>query len=148
MSFVSEPNFCYGRSNRLSGKEAFQLVFRKGSKRVADSFLSYHVKRLPNSCPEAAQINKRKYDDRNTPNVGGPRLGIQIKKKYVKKAVTRNKIKRIIRESFRCKKNNTSIAGLDIIVTVISECASKQPIHELRSNIDRLWVIIAKYQKS
>lgn len=43
-----------------------------------------------------------------------PRLGIIVAKKHVKLAVQRNRIKRLLRESFRCKRY--SIPGLDIVV--------------------------------
>lgn len=42
------------------------------------------------------------------------RLGLVIAKKHVKLAVRRNRIKRIIRESFRHEQD--SLAGLDIVV--------------------------------
>ncbi|MGB6976687.1 MAG: ribonuclease P protein component [Gammaproteobacteria bacterium] len=45
-----------------------------------------------------------------------PRLGISLPKKVVPIAVQRNRIKRVIRESFRLQQN--SLKGLDIIVVV------------------------------
>lgn len=43
-----------------------------------------------------------------------PRLGLVIAKKHVRHAVQRNRIKRLIRESFRHQQEN--LAGLDVIV--------------------------------
>jgi ribonuclease P protein component len=43
-----------------------------------------------------------------------PRLGLVIAKKHVRFAVQRNRIKRLIRESFRHQQE--SLAGLDVIV--------------------------------
>lgn len=43
-----------------------------------------------------------------------PRLGLAIAKKHVRRAVDRNRIKRLIRESFR--HNLTFLSGLDIVV--------------------------------
>lgn len=43
-----------------------------------------------------------------------PRLGIVVAKKHVRLAVQRNRIKRLIRDSFRL--NQHQLAGIDIIV--------------------------------
>jgi len=42
------------------------------------------------------------------------RLGIIVAKKHVKHAVQRNRIKRLLRESFRCKRH--SLSNLDLVV--------------------------------
>lgn len=42
------------------------------------------------------------------------RLGIIVAKKHVKLAVQRNRLKRLLRESFR--QNKTAIAGIDFVV--------------------------------
>ena len=47
-------------------------------------------------------------------NGGIARLGLAISKKHCKKASSRNRIKRIIRESFR--KNSEPLSGIDIVV--------------------------------
>jgi ribonuclease P protein component len=44
------------------------------------------------------------------------RLGLAIPRKYVKSAVGRNRIKRLVRESFR--QHQHAIAGLDLVVTL------------------------------
>lgn len=43
-----------------------------------------------------------------------PRLGVVVAKKVIRKAVTRNRVKRIIRESFRTHQD--VLVGLDIVV--------------------------------
>ena len=43
-----------------------------------------------------------------------PRLGLAIAKKQIKNAVDRNRVKRIIRESFRCKFQD--LPAVDIVV--------------------------------
>ena len=43
-----------------------------------------------------------------------PRLGLAISKKHCRKATARNRIKRVIRESFR--QHQAELAGLDIVV--------------------------------
>ena len=47
------------------------------------------------------------------------RLGMAISKRVLKKAVDRNRIKRIVRESFRC--HQQELSGLDIVVMCRNE---------------------------
>lgn len=74
-----------------------------------------------------SRINKFKY----------PRIGIIIKKKYVKLANKRNTIKRLIRESFRL--NQHLLLNKDFIVKVNKKiiCIDK---YELRINLEKLWI--------
>jgi ribonuclease P protein component len=67
----------------------------------------------------------------------GPRLGIIIPKHHIKRAVDRNLIRRLVRESFRHQKE--SLKGLDIIVLLRSKCT---PLDKkaLRDDIDKLWL--------
>lgn len=46
--------------------------------------------------------------------LGFPRLGLVIAKKNVRTAVSRNRVKRVVRETFRCSQD--SLAGLDYVV--------------------------------
>lgn len=64
------------------------------------------------------------------------RLGIIVGKKTAKSAVTRNQIKRAIRESFRAKKDQ--INAIDIIVLARQGCGSLTKT-ELREEMDQLW---------
>ncbi len=72
--------------------------------------------------------------------IGQPRLGVIVAKRHAKRAVDRNIIKRIIRESFRLAK--TSLPANDFIVIL------KRPIkainrpkykHRLRLQMESLW---------
>lgn len=64
------------------------------------------------------------------------RLGLAISKKKVKLAVGRNRIKRIIRESFR--HNHEVIKGLDIVVIAGRDIAQLTR-EQLRQNLDEKW---------
>lgn len=69
-----------------------------------------------------------------------PRLGLAIAKKNVKKAVTRNLIKRTVRENFRLRRQ--AIKNLDIVVLARREAAdASSPI--LRKSLDRHWFKLA-----
>ena len=64
------------------------------------------------------------------------RLGVIVSKRVAKRAVSRNRIKRAVRESFRA--NKTRLEGIDVIILLrqINGTVSKA---ELRGVIDQLW---------
>lgn len=64
-----------------------------------------------------------------------PRLGLAISKRKARLAVTRNRLKRLIRESFRLKEQNYCA---DYIVMAGSQSASADN-RELLSSLDRHW---------
>ncbi len=70
---------------------------------------------------------------------GGGRLGLAISKKHVRTAVARNRIKRLVRESFR--KRRASLSRLDIVV-LGRQGLGDQPnpliLQSLRGHWDRL----------
>lgn len=65
------------------------------------------------------------------------RLGLAIAKKRAKRAVDRNRIKRVARESFR--HNRTRLVGYDAVVMNKDNAASASTI-ELRQSLDTLWL--------
>jgi len=70
-----------------------------------------------------------------------PRLGMAISKKNAKRAVDRNRIKRIFRESFRI--NQHKLPCVDIIA-MSKPSALKLDKLEMRKQIDRQWHFIRK----
>ena len=81
----------FPRSARLPSPEDFKTVFKKANKL---NFKEFTVYVLQTNKPES-------------------RLGLAISKKSAKKAVSRNLIKRIIRDSFRLRRNK--LRGWDIV---------------------------------
>lgn len=65
-----------------------------------------------------------------------PRLGLAVSKKNFKKAVDRNLIKRVIRESFRL--NQSKLKGLDIVVMSrgTTDVADKAALH---TSLEKHW---------
>jgi ribonuclease P protein component len=59
-----------------------------------------------------------------------------VGKRVAKKAVSRNQIKRVIRESFRFQQKKLS--GIDIIVIARQQC-DKLSKQKLREGIEQLW---------
>ncbi len=105
---------CFPRNHRLITKAEFKNIFDKSHK-VNQRYLLALFK--PNQKPYA-------------------RLGLVIGKKVANSAVARNRIKRVIRESFRLTQDKLS--GLDIIVIGRHQCDTLNKM-ELRKGIDRLW---------
>ena len=70
-----------------------------------------------------------------------PRLGLVIAKKHVKHAVNRNRLKRVIRESFRLKQHN--LPPIDAIV-LARRGADKLSNAELFVILEKLWTRVAK----
>jgi len=65
------------------------------------------------------------------------RFGLAIAKKRAKRAVDRNRIKRIARESFR--HNQLLLKGFDVVVMNKDNAATATRL-ELRQSLDTLWV--------
>jgi len=64
------------------------------------------------------------------------RLGLAISKKHCRKATARNRIKRIIRESFR--QQQALLAGLDVVV-INRPGATAATSHQISDSLDRHW---------
>ncbi|WP_428606494.1 ribonuclease P protein component [Sedimenticola sp.] len=109
----------FGRNRRLVKPVEFKRVFQN-SRRSSDR--CFTVLFLANDTPHA-------------------RLGLAIAKKILKRAVDRNRVKRLIRESFRLKQHD--LAGLDLVVM----CARGIDLsnkHLLRDSLDRHWMKAAQ----
>ena len=65
-----------------------------------------------------------------------PRIGMAVAKKRAKRAVDRNRLKRIIRETFRSKK--VGLVGIDIVV-MNRDHSIKASNSELRDSLIRLF---------
>ncbi len=67
---------------------------------------------------------------------GNPRLGLAIAKKHCKLATGRNRIKRLVRESFR--HNKQVLNGLDVVV-INTSATHRADNHTLASSLERHW---------
>ncbi len=65
-----------------------------------------------------------------------PRLGLIVSKKRIRKAVSRNRIKRIIRDSFRLHQHQ--LPAVDVILLAY-QSADSADSRELNSSLDRHW---------
>lgn len=79
---------------------------------------------------------------RGGPDVSSnPRLGLAISKKNVRLAVDRNRIKRLIRESFRTR--NAGLDGLDIVVLARSG-VHRADNRQILQSLEQLWSDLAR----
>ncbi|MCL6268560.1 ribonuclease P protein component [Sansalvadorimonas sp. 2012CJ34-2] len=112
--------FGFSRNLRLLKASEFKRVFDKAEIKVSDKNLLILARR-------------------NT--LGIPRLGLVIAKKNIRTAVARNKVKRIIRETFRLSQN--SLPELDYVVLArkgLGELDNRQ----LHSLLDKQWLRVKK----
>ena len=72
---------------------------------------------------------------------GHGRIGLIIAKRHVKRAVDRNRIKRLVRESFRHRR--AGLPSLDIVVLARPGLASLDS-SEIYRQLDKLWRKLAK----
>ena len=66
----------------------------------------------------------------------GPRLGLAISARAVPRAVSRNRIKRLARETFRARRG--ALPAADIVLQARSGAAAADSV-ELRATLERLW---------
>jgi len=110
----------FSRRVRLLSSDDFQKVFKQTGCRSVDQQLTV-----------LARQNK----------LGYARLGLAISKRTIKMATGRNRVKRLVRESFR--QNQQLLTGLDLVV--LSRNATSQASNsELTSALQIHWQRIAK----
>lgn len=67
---------------------------------------------------------------------GQARLGLAVSRKVSKRAVARNRIKRVVRESFRV--HRAALPALDVLVIARASAAAAENA-ALRADLDGLW---------
>jgi ribonuclease P protein component len=104
----------FPKSKRLLTKGDYRFVFAEPL-RVSDAHLT--VLARPNG-------------------TGTARLGLAISKKSLRRAVDRNRVKRIVREAFR--QRHPVIPGFDVVVMARNGCAEASSA-ALRTSFNRHW---------
>lgn len=105
----------FPKNKRLLNPDDFGVVLKNGAGRVTNK--KFFVVYRPNE-------------------LGYPRIGIAISKKLIKKAVGRNRIKRLVRESYRKKKGE--FPSVDIVVLGRNGIVDVDN-RALHNNLDTLW---------
>jgi len=112
----------FSRTSRLLDSTDFDRVFRN-SRRSADRYFTVLYR-----------SNGLDY----------PRLGMAIAKKRVRLAVSRNRVKRIVREKFRAARRQ--LIGMDIVI-MAGPKATTASNAELSASLDRHWQLLEKSTK-
>ncbi|WP_354622900.1 ribonuclease P protein component [Psychromonas sp. MME2] len=107
-------NYSFSRELRLLTPDDFQPVFKNA---------------IPAVSPHLTLLARKNTLDH-------PRIGMAIPKKHIKRAVGRNRIRRIIREQFRHQQQQ--LPAIDIVVIAKAGIAdlSNQEINKI---LDKLW---------
>ncbi len=114
---LQTAGYAFPREARLLDGASFSAVFKQ-NRRLSDRYwtLLCHV-----------------------PSEGEARLGLAIAKKRARRAHDRNRIKRVARESFR---HHRAELGSRQVVLMNRDPAVAATTAELRSSLDRLWVLL------
>jgi ribonuclease P protein component len=112
MKPATRKNNRYLRKNRIVKPSEIYNIYRNG-KKIQNEWLSICYIR---------EKKRELEDSRNLPKISEDnRLGILIKRKVFRSAVSRNTFKRIIREFFRCLENDFSSTHSFLV------CAERPP---------------------
>jgi ribonuclease P protein component len=111
----------YPRAYRLLTAAQYQRVFRRCERRAGDALIS--VLAVANGLDH-------------------PRLGTAVSIKAAGSAVTRNRIKRLIRESFRL--HQAMLRGQDLVV-LVRPGVSTRSNREINRTLDNHWRTIAAH---
>ncbi|MTW20509.1 ribonuclease P protein component [Allochromatium palmeri] len=114
-----DANQRFGRDRRLTNSGQFKRVFAEASRANRQSLVVLY---RPNGL------------DR-------PRLGLAIAKKCARRAVDRNRLKRLARESFR--RSFQRLPGVDIVV-LCAQGATRESNQRLFDVLERAWSHIGK----
>jgi ribonuclease P protein component len=111
---ASSRSIRFTKNNRLLDAAAFGRVFAKAT-RSRDRFFTVLCRRKTEPTP---------------------RLGLAISKKHCRQATARNRMKRIIRESFR--EHQALLTGLDIVV-INQPAAASADNRQMFESLDSHW---------
>lgn len=108
--------FDFNKARRLLKKNAYDAVFKEAKKIVVAEFVFLY-------CPN---------------QVGHARLGLAISKKAIAKAHDRNRIKRLLRETFRLR---SGLPHVDVIVLMRGRVLAMQNL-AIMAKLDKAWNIL------
>jgi ribonuclease P protein component len=109
----------FPRQNRLTRAKDYSLLFENNF-RLGDASMTILVGKIPGDLP---------------------RLGFAIAKKQIPKAIQRNRLKRVFRESFRT--NRHRLPNHDIVIMVRRSILKLDPVL-LNSSLEKHWNAVIK----
>lgn len=117
---MKTAEYTFPRQARLLSTQQYQLVFNQSQCRSSDRTLTILARRN---------------------GVVAARLGLVIGKRVARSAVVRNRLKRIVRESFR--HHQALLSGLDVVV-LGRECLQQCSNPELTQSLQHHWQRVAQ----
>ena len=111
--------YCFDKTRRLLKKVDYDRVFNQATKMVTSDFIVLY----------------------RSNEVGHARLGLALSKRMIAKAHDRNRVKRVLRETFR---TNDSLPAIDIIILArhgVSDVQNSKIISKLSKTWEKLSVV-------
>ncbi len=130
---MTDNGISFSRSVRLLKPDEYSRVF-KNPERSSDRYLTVLAVNREESLIDNSGLAAEK-------QASGPRLGLASSKKNAKRAVDRNRIKRLIRESFR--QNRCKLPAIDLVVMAkpVAKNADNQQIFQ---SLEQHWHKLAQ----
>lgn len=137
---MTDKTACFSRQERLLKAEEFSRVFKKPF-RSSDRYFTILAVDI-----EIDDIGDVDAEQVKTGLIkSGPRLGLAISKKNAKRAVDRNRIKRLIRESFRQNQHQLPLIDLVVMAKPITKSAENRQIF---NSLEQHWnKLVRNFQK-
>ncbi len=142
---MTDNTACFSRQERLLKAEEFSRVFKKPF-RSSDRYFTILAVDI-----EIDDIGDVDAEQVKTGLIklglikSGPRLGLAISKKNAKRAVDRNRIKRLIRESFRQNQHQLPLIDLVVMAKPITKSAENRQIF---NSLEQHWnKLVRNFQK-
>lgn len=105
--------FCFDKTRRLRNKNDYEHVFSAANKTITPEFVILHCKN----------------------SLGYARLGLALSKKKIAKANQRNRLKRLLRESFRV---HDKLPAVDMIF-LARQGVAKIENYSVTANLGKAW---------
>jgi ribonuclease P protein component len=132
-----KKQFTLGKGERLKSRKLIERLFREGKTIAASPLKLYYL--IDRELFVGANQERAKYKFSNL------QFGIGVGTKFFRKAVDRNRVKRVVRESYRQQKNallaKAKERGLEVALFFIY---SSKELPEFRSLNQRMEVILNK----
>ncbi|HEC12366.1 MAG TPA: ribonuclease P protein component [Acidiferrobacteraceae bacterium] len=123
--YLATPDATFPKYCRLTGAEEYSRVFKNRCNAGDALFVCYAAPKVSEQTRPTEQA----------------RLGLAVSRKVSPRAVVRNRIKRLIRESFRQSKQK--LGGLDIVIVARPQ-ASKADVTDMGKSLQILWGLLVK----
>lgn len=141
MELENKPTYTLGKNERLKSRKAIEQLFATGK---SFSLFPFKVIYIKATTGHPAEI----YNQRSTTN-DQLKCAFSVSKRHFKKAVHRNRIKRLMREAYRLQKINLQNQlgndnhGLAVFILYVS---SEMPEHTMV--FSKMEAVIKKLQKN